>query len=113
LEQVSDAHAPTSPTQWSIVFDPANREVYFRTRGNPAIRHLALSGLDFSCETPVLMHTIHATEPSGDISGDLVPYDHDVSLDHMLGFLQEWDPSIPQDMIKALLSQMEQMPCTE
>jgi penicillin V acylase-like amidase (Ntn superfamily) len=113
LEQVSDAHAPTSPTQWSIVFDPANLEIHFRTRDNPAIRHLALGGLDFSCKTPVLMHTIHATEPSGDISGELVPYDHDVSLDHMLDFLQQWDPSIPPVTIKVLLSQIEQAPCME
>ena len=68
-------------TAWSIVFDPANLRVHFRTHSNPQIRYLDLGALDFSCRTPVMMLDIHA-DLSGDIKDDLVPYSHQASLDH-------------------------------
>ncbi len=52
-------------TRWSIVYDLGAREVYFRTDGNQAIRRFALSGLDFSCDTPVKM--LDVTAGAGDV----------------------------------------------
>jgi penicillin V acylase-like amidase (Ntn superfamily) len=60
-------------TRWSIVYDLGAGEVHFRTDGNSAIRRVALSGLDFSCVTPVRMHDVTAAG-AGDITRDFVDY---------------------------------------
>jgi len=40
--------------EWSVLFDARNREVYFRTRINPEIKHFSMDQVDFSNRTPVL-----------------------------------------------------------
>ncbi len=60
-------------TRWSIVYDLGAGELHFRTDGNAAIRHVALSGLDFSCGTPVKMLDVSAGG-TGDVTRDFVDY---------------------------------------
>jgi len=55
-------------TRWSVVYDLSAREVHFKTEGNPAIRRLALAGLDFSCAAPVKMLDL-----TGGGAGDIGP----------------------------------------
>jgi penicillin V acylase-like amidase (Ntn superfamily) len=60
-------------TRWSIVYDLSSAEIYFRTEGNPAIRRVALAGLDFSCDTPVRMLDVSAGG-AGDVGAAFVDY---------------------------------------
>ncbi len=60
-------------TRWSIVYDLGSREVHFRTDGNREIRRVALSGLDFSCDTPVKMLDVTAAG-SGDVGPAFADY---------------------------------------
>lgn len=42
-----------STTQWSIVYNLNDLEIYFQTQRNPEIRRLSLLEVDFSCSSPV------------------------------------------------------------
>ena len=99
-------------TVWSIVFDPENLQVYFRTKRNNEIRYVDFSKLDFSCSTPVQMLDIHE-KPSGDISDDLMPYSHEVSLDHFTKALANLDINTPRDDLDKMLRGLENYSCME
>jgi hypothetical protein len=101
------------PTQWSIVFDTQNLRVFFRTQTNSQIRSIDFSALDFSCGVPVQMLDIHE-DLSGDISGALVAYSHQASLDRVIDFLDKYESvDMSQDQIETLLGHLESFPCTE
>jgi penicillin V acylase-like amidase (Ntn superfamily) len=98
---------------WQIVFDPANLQVYFRTNKKPEIRYLDFNSLNFSCQSPVQMLDIHAAG-SGDVSGELVLYDHKVSLNHTLNFFEEYERlDYPPVLLECLLRGLESFPCME
>ena len=68
---------PASPrvgtTRWSIVYDLAASEVYFRTDINESIRRFTVTSFDFSCRTPMKM--LDVTAPgSGDVATAFVDY---------------------------------------
>jgi penicillin V acylase-like amidase (Ntn superfamily) len=108
LSQVSDFM-----TEWSIVFDPEHQRAYYRTRQNEDIRYIDLNTFDLSCQTPVQMLNVHF-EGLGDISGDFVEYDHDVSYRHLVRFLNQWAPGLySEEQIQAILGMAESFPCTE
>jgi choloylglycine hydrolase len=60
-------------TVWSIVYDIAARRIYFRTQSRPAMRHVDLSGFDFSCGGPVKVLDIKA-DLGGDVTGKFTDY---------------------------------------
>jgi choloylglycine hydrolase len=60
-------------TVWSIVYDIAARRIYFRTQSRPALRHVDLSGFDFSCGGPVKVLDIKA-DLAGDVTGKFTDY---------------------------------------
>jgi hypothetical protein len=97
---------------WSIVFDPQNLQVHFRTKWNDQIRHIDLGELDFACSTPVLMLDVHAPL-SGDVSDDLQVYSHDIALDHFVNVMGKLGIDTSQSDAKALLQQLEDYPCAE
>ena len=98
-------------TAWSVVLDPANLRVYFRTSENPLIRFVDLGVLDFSCHTPVMMLDVHA-DVSGDIRDNLVVYSREVSLDHTLNFVEQYERlDLPPLLAEALLGGLESFPC--
>jgi len=60
--------------EWSVVFDPVEMMVYFRTRINPAIKYFSLRAIDFSAEAgPCLIQNMDMPE-GGDMLGSLHPY---------------------------------------
>ena len=63
----------TSNTRWSIVYDQKNRQIHFRTHGNPKIRVIDMASFDFSCQTPVQILDVTANL-SGDVSRSFVDY---------------------------------------
>ncbi|MFZ5675938.1 MAG: linear amide C-N hydrolase [Pseudomonadota bacterium] len=64
--------AQSGRTQWSIVYDLATRTVHWHTRGNAAIRSLALDGVAASCATPPLF--VDIDEGKGDVGRLLRPF---------------------------------------
>jgi hypothetical protein len=99
-------------TVWSIVFDPENLRIHFRTNRNSQIRSIDFSRLDFACGTPVQMLNVNA-DLSGDISDDFETYSHDASLDHLANMLEVLGMGIPREQTKALLQHMERFPCAD
>ncbi|MDA3943648.1 MAG: linear amide C-N hydrolase [Bacteroidetes bacterium] len=49
---VLQAVAQKGQTQWSIVYDQANRCIFFRTMANDKLREIKLDDFDFRCESP-------------------------------------------------------------
>ncbi len=66
-------------TRWSIVYEIDRGNVHFRTRNHPRIRTLALSDVDFSCASPVLVFDL-AAAASDDIAPSLTPYSREANL---------------------------------
>jgi hypothetical protein len=97
---------------WSIVFDPKELRVYFRTKWNAHIRHIDFSPLDFSCSTQVQMLDVHS-ELSGDVGDDLVRYSHEVSLDHLVNVLGKLGFDASRNDMEGLLQQIEDYSCAE
>ncbi len=106
LEQVS-----RDDTVWSFVYDPVSLRVYFRTNRNPNIRYLDLGDLDFSCQAPTMMMDVHS-DVKGDISDDLVAYNHAVSFQHSNSFFNAYENmSMSPILIDTLLWGVESFPC--
>ena len=112
LEKARD-EAEDNPTQWSIVFDTENLQIYFHTRTNPEIRSITLTMLDFSCTTPVQMLDIDQ-DLSRDISNDFMDYSREVNLNHFLRYFEKWGlVDISPDTIRALTEHLESFECSE
>jgi penicillin V acylase-like amidase (Ntn superfamily) len=99
-------------TVWSIVFDPQNLRVYFRTKWNNEIRYVDFGKLDFSCSTPVQMLDIHE-KLSGDVSDDLMPYSHEMSFDHLAKAFTKLNITTPRDDLDKGLQELENYPCMD
>ncbi len=46
-------------SKWSVICDPLEKKVYFRTDQSPEVKHFALDEFDFSNQTPVQSLDIH------------------------------------------------------
>jgi len=100
-------------TVWSLVFDPVNLRVHFRTNHNPEIRYLDFSSLDFSCRTPIRFLDVH-TNVSGDISDDLVAYTHAESFKYTRRFFSDFEgANMSPILVDTLLWGLESAPCQE
>ena len=88
LEQASGQVTGGTPTQWSIVFDTANRRIYWRTSRIPQVRFVDFARLEFACGTPVDMLDVHAPL-SGDVSDKLGPYSFAANLQSTLSFVDK------------------------
>lgn len=59
-------------TQWSIVYDIKNMQIFYHTSSNPKTRMINLKNTDFSCKSPVQMIDIDAG--SGNMDSSFQPY---------------------------------------
>jgi len=111
--QILDSLRPTrnpEVTRWSIVFDTGNLEIHYKSYDNSHIRRIVFKELDFSCRKPAKMLNVH-NKLSGDISGALGDYSHDLSLEFMLKAVLEKRPDFPKEQIAPLLGLMEGYRC--
>jgi penicillin V acylase-like amidase (Ntn superfamily) len=60
-------------TKWSIVYDPTNLRVHFRTSANSQIKRVDFTKFSFSCDTPVKVLNINASQ-SEDVSQRFIKY---------------------------------------
>ncbi|MCP4549865.1 MAG: linear amide C-N hydrolase [bacterium] len=77
-------------TRWSMVFDIAERRVYYLTVDSRQVKHLDLDNFDLSCESPIRMLDINA-KLQGNVEGDFTPYDHDANLMIFREFCDKYD----------------------
>ena len=68
LSAVAQGH-----TQWSIVYDINNLQVYFKTQKKPAIKTVILKDFNLNCDTPSRTIDIDAQEV-GDVSKCFIDY---------------------------------------
>jgi penicillin V acylase-like amidase (Ntn superfamily) len=68
-------------TKWSIVYEPVNLRLHFRTSTNTQIKHVDFSKFDFSCATPVKVLNVNSTQ-LGDVSQRFIKYS--TSINHNL-----------------------------
>lgn len=59
--------------EWSVIFDARRRDVYYKTRINPKIKHFSMNKIDFSNNTDVLILNMDTAE-GGDVLGKLHNY---------------------------------------
>ncbi|MGC9367636.1 MAG: linear amide C-N hydrolase [bacterium] len=60
-------------SKWSMVYDIANRKVYYYTSLSENIKYIDLSRINFSSETPVMILDINLNQ-SGDVTGLFTNY---------------------------------------
>ena len=60
-------------TKWSIVYDPTNLRVHFRTSINTQIKRVDFAKFRFDCDSPVQVLNINAAQ-SGDVSQRFIKY---------------------------------------
>jgi len=99
-----------SYTRWSVVYDIAQREVYYRTVDSPQVKHLSLGSFDLSCEAPLLMLDVNA-ELSGNVSALFAPYEYDTSLKVFREFCDRSGVEISKENAADLMLFFESFEC--
>lgn len=97
-------------TRWSIAYDIAGRQLWFRSVQSPTYKHIALDSFDFSCDAPKLMLDVN-TAIEGDVEQDFVPYDYDVSLNVFRTFCDRYGIKVSQENTRDLTGFFEGFEC--
>lgn len=66
-------------TRWNIVFDIADRDIYYRSDQSPNYKHISLDAFDFACDAPKLTLDVNAPL-EGDVEEHFTPYDPEVNF---------------------------------
>ncbi len=69
-------------TQWSYICDLKENKVYFRTKRSRKIKIIDMNKMDFSCESPVLMLSIH-TDTEGAVEKLMKPYTYEFNSSYI------------------------------
>jgi choloylglycine hydrolase len=107
-----DDVAQAGYTQWSIVYDIAEKRAYFRTRTQRDIRYLDVDAFDLSCATPVRVVDLNASF-KGDASKHVADYTTDANLKLVRAAFTETEflRETPPAEIEALARYPEQTAC--
>jgi len=97
-------------TKWNIVFDIADREIWYRTARSPGVRQIRFDAFDFACGGPLMMQDINA-DAEGDVSEAFWPYDHEVNLELFLTFCEGWGIDVDPDRSRELMEFFETFAC--
>ena len=97
-------------TRWNIVFDIDNRRIDFRTRENTRARSIKFAGLDFTCGSAVKMLDVNG-DLSGDVTGRLPDYSHDLNLEHFKGFCEKYGLAVSNEDAMWMTLFIEGFPC--
>jgi choloylglycine hydrolase len=63
--------------EWSVIIDASRRDVYFKTRLNPEVKHFSMGNIDFSNSNPVQILDMDIKE-KGDVINRFKPYSNEV-----------------------------------
>jgi penicillin V acylase-like amidase (Ntn superfamily) len=67
-------------TQWRIVYDAGNGQIFFLTRANPNIRSFDTDNFDFACGTPVMVLDMSGAG-LGDVAAGFKAYSRQANLE--------------------------------
>lgn len=82
--------------EWSIVFDPIEKQVYFRTRINPAIKNFSLNDVDFSSQAgPCMIQNMDIEK-----GGNVLALMHPCTAKEMSEFLNYMGTLIPHSFFE-------------
>jgi penicillin V acylase-like amidase (Ntn superfamily) len=99
-------------TKWSIVYDVAKREIWYRSAASPAVKHVSLGSFDFSCEAPLLMLDVNAAL-DGDVGGFFKPYDHYDNLSGFRTFCDRYGIKVSSEGAAELMQLFEGFGCAD
>lgn len=74
LSQSSEAKR----TQWSVVFDITNSNIYFKSLDNKKIKKISVDAFDYTCNS-----TIKILDLSSDNSNAFISYNHTIDIDYI------------------------------
>jgi len=97
-------------TKWNIVYDIAERQVFFRSAASPALKYLSLKDFDFSCSTPLQMLDINSAI-EGNVSKSFIPYDHDKNLTVFKTLCARYKIQISEEDAAGLMKHIESFKC--
>jgi choloylglycine hydrolase len=103
-------HVAAPHTRWNIVFDIANRELWFRSVQSPTYKHISLNAFDFSCDAQKLMLDVNAPL-EGDVEEAFVPYDHDVNVDVFHTFCDRYGIEVTREGVTLMTEFFESFEC--
>ncbi len=99
-------------TKWSIVYDLAQRRIYFRTFANSQVRYFDLKTFDFSCGTPVKVLDINV-DGSGDVTKKFVEYTRQLNRGLIENAYKQTEflANIPDDVLDRIAAYPESAVC--
>ena len=98
-------------TKWNIVYDIAERELWYRSVASPTYKHISLDSFDLSCDAPKLMLDVNAAL-EGDVEDHFTPYDHDVNLNVFRTFCERYGIKVSEEGAVNLIRFFEGFECT-
>lgn len=101
----------TGATQWNIVYDPRDQTIHYRTRGNRAIRRLAMNTFDFACPSPRLCVDIEKNA-RGCADFETYSYEGNLKLIETVWNSVEFLKPLPQDVRIAWATYPDAVKCT-
>jgi penicillin V acylase-like amidase (Ntn superfamily) len=93
-------------TKWNIVYDIAQRTVWYRSAASPAVKHLSLGDFDLSGEAPLLMLDVNAAV-EGNVRQCFKPYDSDVNLQIFRTLCDRYGMAISEEEAVAIMRHLE------
>ncbi|MBN2564620.1 MAG: linear amide C-N hydrolase [Candidatus Eisenbacteria bacterium] len=97
-------------TRWSIVFDMADRELWFRSDQSPTYEHVSFNEFDFSCDAPKLKLDVNV-QLDGDVEQHFVPYDSEVNLSVFRTFCERYGVKVSEEEAADLTGFFEGFEC--
>jgi penicillin V acylase-like amidase (Ntn superfamily) len=104
----------TSRTQWSIVYDVNNLQIYFRTFANQEIRSINVKAINFSCAAPVKVLDVNA-DLSGDVTDKFVDYSRQMNRDLTANAFNKtaYLPQLPDKVFNAIAQYPDTFVCEQ
>jgi penicillin V acylase-like amidase (Ntn superfamily) len=99
-------------TQWSIVYDISERQIFFRTIGNRNIRSIDFDALNFSCAQPTQIYDIE-TQAAGDISGLFGDFDYQRNYVLVKQAFTRWSFNVSARSIDAIAEYPKRLKCKD
>ncbi|MFH1501854.1 MAG: linear amide C-N hydrolase [Candidatus Eisenbacteria bacterium] len=105
-------HVAAPHTRWNIVFNVAERELWFRSDQSPTYKHISMDSFDFSCDAPKLMLDVNA-QLEGDVESHFAPYDRVVNREIFSTFCARWGIKVSEEGTDELMRHFETFECTQ
>jgi len=97
-------------TKWNLVYDLAQREVWYRSAASPGVKHLSLHAFDLSCEAPLRMLDVNAAV-GGNVEQAFGPYDPDKNLAVFRTLCDRYGLKVPEEEAVRIMRHFERFGC--